>query len=327
MSQPAPDNSPAGSVSDPPSHPPAGPLHGLDRWMADHPWHPRVLPLIVYLVMLSAIGMVPDQPPWICLQPLLYLLQCGLVLWLLWRYRRLLSELTLTFDWRAIPIGVGVCIAWILLGWLAAGEFAPRWDAMMRGQPLAVMDYGTPPIDKPVLATSAADGPFDWRDPARMGLTLGWAALVLRLLGMSIVVPLFEELFTRSMLLRSFHSPRTTAIGLLHFLLDLPVIGEWVGRTKLGRRADAHAPVFGPAFHRTPLHQLSVFGVAASTFVFMLNHGLRDWPGTIVCGVAYCLLVGWTGREKGLGPVVWAHGLTNALLWGYTLWTGDWQFL
>jgi hypothetical protein len=33
------------------------------------------------------------------------------------------------------------------------------------------------------------------------------------------------------------------------------------------------------------------------------------------------------GRQMGLGPVIWAHGLTNAALWGYTLYTGDWRFL
>jgi membrane protease YdiL (CAAX protease family) len=303
------------------------PLAGFDQWMAAHPWHPRVVPLIIYLLMLSAIQFVPDGPPISYLQPVLYVLQCGVVLWLLWRYRRLLPEMTLAFDWRAVPVGVGVFVVWVVLGWLTAGEFSARWDAMLDGQPIGLIDYGSPSVDKPALATNAADGPFDFRHPAMMGLAVGWVALVLRLLGMSIVVPLFEELFTRSLLLRSFHNPRRTAIGLLHFLLDLPVIGEWIAQTRLGRRADAHEPVFGPEFHRIPLGALSVFGIAASTFVFMLNHGLRDWPGTIVCGIAYSLLVGVTGRTKGLGPVIWAHGITNALLWTYVVVTGDWQFL
>ncbi len=295
--------------------------------MAAHPWHPRVLPLIVYLLMLSVIGMTPDTRPMVYLRPMLYVVQCGLVLWLLWRYRRLLPELTATFDWRAVPVGVGVCVVWVLLGWLTAGEFGVRWAAILDGQPMSLIDYGVPAVNKPPLATSASDGPFDLRHPAVMGATVGWIALGLRLLGMSIVVPLFEELFTRSMLLRSLSRPRMTAIGLLHFLIDLPVIGEWVGHTRLGRRAEAHEPVFGPAFHRTPLGEVTLFGIAASTFVFMLNHGVRDWPGAVACGIAYCLLVGWTGREKGLGPVIWAHGITNALLWGYVVATGDWQFL
>jgi hypothetical protein len=29
----------------------------------------------------------------------------------------------------------------------------------------------------------------------------------------------------------------------------------------------------------------------------------------------------------GLGPIIWSHGLTNALLWLYTLTSDDWRFL
>ena len=46
----------------------------------------------------------------------------------------------------------------------------------------------------------------------------------------------------------------------------------------------------------------------------------------VVCGVAYCLLLMVT-RKKGLGPVIWAHGITNALLWVYTIQTDVWRFL
>jgi hypothetical protein len=74
--------------------------------------------------------------------------------------------------------------------------------------------------------------------------------------------------------------------------------------------------------------------VAASTAVFMLVHGLRDWPAVIVCGITYCLLVGYTNnsrRRLGLGPVIWAHGITNGALWAYTVYMhlnqgGDWRF-
>ena len=45
-----------------------------------------------------------------------------------------------------------------------------------------------------------------------------------------------------------------------------------------------------------------------------------------MCALAYCLLLSVT-RAKGLGPVCWAHGITNALLWGYTVYYGNWQFL
>jgi hypothetical protein len=101
--------------------------------------------------------------------------------------------------------------------------------------------------------------------------------------------------------------------------------------TRLAERANRHEPVFGREFAQTPLGALTPFAVAASTFVFMIHHALPDWPGAVLCGVAYCLLLAATARH-GLGPVVWAHGLTNALLWIYTITLhlqghGDWQLL
>ena len=90
--------------------------------------------------------------------------------------------------------------------------------------------------------------------------------------------------------------------------------------------------MFTKQFYETPLGKVSVFGIAASTFIFMLNHVPRDYVGCIMCGVLWCLMVKWTNgesrkRKLGLGPVIWSHGLTNALLWWYTIASGDWQFL
>ncbi|MCC7409126.1 MAG: CPBP family intramembrane metalloprotease [Phycisphaeraceae bacterium] len=290
---------------------PRGPLSRLDRWMASHPWHPRLAPYLLYLLVLALIlELVPLQPR---LYPFLYTLQCALVLYLLHRYRSLLPELSLRFHWLAIPTGVIVFIAWVLLGWLMAGEFHDRWTALLQGRLLGPL--------------STVDAPVDFRHPDQMGPTIGWLALVLRLLGMSLVVPLFEELFIRSLCLRSFHSLRTTAIGVLHFLMDLPLLGDWLMQTSLGERAGRHDPVLGRAFTQTPLGDLSLFGVIASTLVFMSAHIPRDWPAVWVCGIAYCLLLRATAQKHRLGPVIWAHAITNALLWLYTLTTADWQFL
>ena len=305
---------------------PASParLGAIDQWMAAHPWHPRITPYVIYVLLLAVIQFLPAGRPATYLRPIVYALQCAVVLWLLWRYRRLLPELNGRFHWLAVPVGVGVFVAWVLLGWAMAGELHPRLDALLDGQPIGMIDYG-PDGDKPHFATTAA-GPFDPRHPDRMGPTVGWISLLLRLLGMSIVVPLFEELFVRSLLLRSLHHFRTTAIGLIHFFQDLPVFGDWLMHTRLAQRANRHEPVFGRVFTETPLGQLSVFGVFASTVVFSSYHAMRDWPAAVVCGVAYCLLL-YATRRRGLGPVVWAHGITNALLWIYTLTTADWQFL
>ena len=287
-----------------PGPPSASALGRLDAWMARHPWHPRVVPFLVYCVFLVLTGLALERLP--VAYPLIYSVQCGLVLALLWRYRRLLPELTLRFHWLALPVGAGVAAAWIALG---------LW--MVELFPHAFAD----------LAQA------DFRDPDRMGPSVGWIALGLRLVGMSVVVPMFEELFVRSLLLRSLARSDRTFTGLVQVAQDIPVLGEWIMKTRVGIRADRQPPVFGREFETNPLGRITVFGVAASTLVFASYHHPRDFMGILVCGVAYCLLVSATNRRQpgrpdhGLGPVIWAHGITNALLWVYTLGTGDWQFL
>ena len=293
-------------------------LAKLDQWMAQNPWHPRFVPFLLYVGVLPVVVALRDWLP--ATYPLTYTIQCVLVLWLLWRYRKLMPELNLNFHWLALPVGAAVAVAWIWLGlWVA------NWDY--------VQEIGLTKFTQDVFASLA--------DPQRvspyadsnavnifdlMGNGVGWVAFLLRLAGMSIVVPLFEELFIRSLLLRSLQHFRPTMIGILQIIQDTPVIGEWLMHTSLGTRADRHGPMFGPQFERTPLGALSVFGVAISTVVFTAHHIPRDWLGCVVCALAYCLLLAAT-RRKGLGPVCWAHGITNALLWAYTLRTGDWQFL
>lgn len=301
---------------------PSGTILGrFDRWMAAHVWHPRITPFFVYITLLAVITFVEPSVPW--LYPPLYVLQCAVVLWLLWRYRKLTPELTLKFHWLAVPVGVFVAAAWIALGWAMSGEFGRRWEALAAGDPIGMIPYTGGGINRPYFATDAADVET-FIDT--MGPTYGWVALSLRLLGMSLVVPLFEELFIRSLMLRTLSSARGTWLGVKQVMCDVPLIGEWFMHTKVGERATRQPPAFSPMFKSTPLGKLTVFGVFASTFVFMLSHTPRDWPSIWVCGVAYCLLLAATAR-KGLGPVVWAHGITNALLWAYTVWTWDWQFL
>ncbi|MCC6680302.1 MAG: CPBP family intramembrane metalloprotease [Phycisphaeraceae bacterium] len=316
-------------------------LSRLDQQVATHVWYPRLLPFFLYVSFLALMGLdglfarLADMTAKLTplsgalaglaeawrhplVYPLLYVTQCTLVLWLLWRYRKLTPELKLSFHWLALPVGVFVTVAWVVLGWWMAGEFSQRWAALMDGQLLGPL--------------SGQVDEADFRLPQNMGHTVGWTALILRLAGMSIVVPMFEEMFIRSLMLRGLSEWRKTWIGVQQLFCDLPGVGEWFIHTRAGERASRHPPVFSPMFVETPLGKLTVFGVCASTLVFMFSHVFRDWPGVWACGIAYCLLLGYTTRNgkdqsRGLGPVIWAHGITNALLWVYTVYSGDWQFL
>lgn len=272
------------------------------RWAATNPWFPRVLPFLVYVAFFLAYPLREIEGlGWT--YPLIYGVQCAVTAFLLFRYRRLLPEITMSFHWLALPVGVGVFLFWIGLGYVFAG--LPR-----EGMPHA-----------------------GWNFFAHMSPEIAWTAMVMRLLGMSILVPIFEELFVRSLLLRSFADWKQTRIGVMQFLVDIPLIGDWLINTKAGEAAHKHDPVFGREFHRHTLGKLTVCGVVLSSAVFMINHAPRDWVAAFACGVCFCLLLGAT-RKRGLGPVIWAHGITNALIWAYTVYMhfadgrpADWRFL
>lgn len=274
-------------------------MAALDAWMAANPWHPRLLPFLVYVL---ALPVIEAAQRWsLHAVPVLYVVQLGLVVWLLWRYRRLLPEVTLRFHWLAVPVGAALCAAWIGLGH-AMVRLSPGW-----------------------LGPDAGAHLFE-----RMEGGLWGVSLALRLVGMVLIVPVFEELFVRSACLRGLHSPRKTWIGLVQVMEDLPVVGDWVAETRYGRRVARYPAMFTRQLREWPVGRLTWFGVGASTVVFMVSHAMRDWPGAIACGVAWCGLVWWTNRGErrlGLGPVIWSHGITNALLWGWCVWTGEWWFL
>ena len=293
-------------------------LAAFDAWMTTNPWHPRLVPFLAYILFLPAAQWARTW--WPPLQPLLYGAQLIVVVALLWRYRHWIRELTWRFHWLAVPVGVALCAAWIGLGH-GMVQLAPGWFAPEPGP------------------SGLERMPEPWR-----AFSLG-----LRLLGMTLVVPMFEELFVRSACLRGFHSPRKTWIGLVQAAADMPGLGDWLGETRYGQRMQRYPFMFTRQLREWPVGRLTLFGVCASTLIFTASHVPRDWPGCLVCGVAWCALLWWTndrgrgstflnneptphaspqvGALPGLGPIVWSHAITNALLWLWCVSMGDWMFL
>ena len=267
-------------------------LATLDGWAKSHPWNPRIGPWLVYMVFLVLIVVTREPLPKIFF--LIKVLQLVTVCYLLWRWRKLTPELNWRFHWLSVPVGVGVCAVWIWLGKATARTFG-------------VLDDG--------------ESYFDL-----MGVSIGWIACICHLVGMTVAVPMIEELFNRSLVLRSFQRPRPTTTGIGQVLIDMPLIGEWLIQSKMGEKLSQAPPVFEAEFHNNPLGRLTVFGLIMSTLIFMGVHQMVDWPGTVVCSLAYCFLLAATCR-KGLGPVIWAHAITNGLLWAYVIFRNDWQFL
>lgn len=294
-----------------------GRLAGLDGAMEDGPWLVRLGPLLLWVACMFVVGIARDWDARTL--PYLYGLQCVLTAGMLWRYRKLLPEMTLWFHWSVIPSAVFLTAAWVFLGWWIGGELPTRWEGITQGNwQLGALDATAEPH---YFETMRETYPGTYQ-----------TGIVLRLIGMAMIVPFVEEIFNRSLCLRAMHSAKKTGIAVLQVVHDLPGIGEMLMDKPAIKAAAQQEPMFSKQFNETPLGAVSMFGVAASTLIFMLNHIPRDYVGCIVCGVLWCLMVKWTNREGrkrklGLGPVIWSHGLTNALLWWYTLASGDWQFL
>ena len=279
--------------------------------MARSPWHPRVTPFFVYILGLAVGGFLTPEDrlgAWVYLP--LYLVVCGVIVFLLWRYRHLTPELSLRWHWTVLPSAVFLLVAWLVLG-QGYNRITGAGDAVV---PLAEAD-----VFGPLAAGSAV---------------AFWAAFVARGLGMSLVVPLFEELFIRSAVLRAVHRWRGTRTGLLQFAGDMPAIGDVVAEKPSVVEAQREPPAFTRQLVETPLGSVTLFSALASTAVFAASHGVRDWAGCLACGLVWCWMVMHTNRPSlpperraGLGPVIWSHGLVNAGLWAWTLWSGDWQFL
>lgn len=265
--------------------------------MREHPWHPRFVSLFLYVLFFSAAGFVaPAGAP---LHTVVYLTGCLLIGRYLWKYRSLIPEMNWSFHWLAVPIALFACWAWVKLG-LWMGQLSPNW-------------FGKP-----------GDNLIEKQHAA------GWVNFIVRTIGMSFLVPMVEEPVFRSALLRSFaawHSVKVTAI---HLLEDIPGYGDQFMRKPISKWADQYPHPLRDGFEKTPVGELTWTNLTLVSVIWCFVHMPRDWMGVIVCALLYAGLTWWTNRgprKMGLGPVMWAHGLTNLVLCLYTVIWKDWRFL
>jgi uncharacterized protein len=215
----------------------------------------RVAPFVLFMALLYLRQMAPTDGSWGFDTRWIYGLQTlavGALIAYWWReYGELARQTlpTLRETGLAVVVGLAVFGLWIQLD-------AP-WMTL-------TLDSA------PAYVPKGADGGLDW------------TLIVPRLIGAALLVPVMEELFWRSFLMRWAQNP----------------VFEGVLPAQVGLRA-----------------------IVISTFCFMLAHTL--WLAAIVAGLAYALLYIRTGK---LWTAVIAHAVTNAVLGGWVIATGNWQF-
>ena len=210
--------------------------------MAERAVLPRVAPFLAYLFfifladMLGRLGHAPQELRW------LYALKTGVVLGLLLYWRRHYTELAgFALAARAIALalltGTVVFLLWIQLdaSWMSIGK---------------------------------ADG-FDPRDDGR----IDWRLVLLRIAGAALVVPVMEELFWRSFLLRW--------IDAADFLARAP------------RLASARAFVVSVLLFGIEHHLWLAGMVAGAAYTLLYMHSGSLWSPILAHGVTNGVLGVW----------------------------------
>ena len=211
-------------------------------WKIDTQAWARVLPFALYMVFLAIEGAVADALPGVDVR-WLYPVKIAAVLAALWYYRDIYLELrippNLLWAWLIAPLsGVVVFVLWINMdtGWMNLGGGAG----------------------------------YDPRDAAG---AFNWPLVILRLIGAALVVPLMEELFWRSFLLRWIQE---------HHFLDLAPV-------QIGLRAILISSVlFG--FE----HSLWLAGIVAGlAYAWLYRASGNLWPPIIAHAVTNLALGLW----------------------------------
>lgn len=162
--------------------------------LVSRPVMARVAPFAVYMVFLAVEDGAGEwfgdalDPRW------LYPVKIAAVILALFYFRRDYTELIPRADLRAwlwgVPVGLLVFVMWINLdwGWMTQAGVAHGINQAAHG-------LG---VDKLVPVTDESSG----YDPRNTAGELDWALVVLRIFGAVMVVPVMEELFWRSFLMR-----------------------------------------------------------------------------------------------------------------------------
>ncbi len=145
------------------------------------PWLPYVAPMAVFLVLTTAEGWLPAPsgtspktfyPPFYALKIVLVALTC-------WLTRSTWSDLKPWPGWKATALAIGLGVLVTVL-WVGLDEYYPVFDK---------------------VGTRAAFNPNLLNPGAKLGF------LAVRMIGLVLIVPFFEELFWRSFVVRWIIDP------------------------------------------------------------------------------------------------------------------------
>lgn len=153
--------------------------------MAKSPEAARFLPLFIWLGIGTLAMGGGDMKFWA------YMLKVFVGAWVVWEMRRYIPEIRWTISWQAIVVGVLVFAVWVGLD-----PFYPKIQLFMKDTQESIWDPFTRFGNSSVVA---------------------WALIVIRIFGMTVLVPPIEEAFYRSLVYRYIIKYDFTKVALNHF--------------------------------------------------------------------------------------------------------------
>jgi CAAX prenyl protease-like protein len=156
------------------------------EYMAKSPEHARFLPFLIFVVITFFGGtMGGDGMFW------LYVVKTIVGAWMVWEMRTYIPEVRWSFSWQAVVVGIVIFVAWVGLD-----PFYPKNHLLFKDTEESI-----------------------WNPFKRFGegSAIAWTLIVIRIFGMTIVVPPIEEAFYRSLVYRYIVKYDFTKVALNHF--------------------------------------------------------------------------------------------------------------
>ena len=161
------------------------PTHHEVPILKEKPWVPYVVPFVIFLLLTAAAKYLPDHTPH------LYIAKTVVVAYLLWKWRSAYSaDLVPTIKPADYLLSIGAGLV-VLVLWVAPEDILPK------------------------IGTPAGFNPYAYQWPAFATIFL----ITTRLIGAALVVPIMEELFWRSFILRYAINPDFRKVPLGSFSL------------------------------------------------------------------------------------------------------------
>jgi CAAX prenyl protease-like protein len=109
----------------------------------------------------------------------------------------------------------------------------------------------------------------------------------------------------------------TVSFRFLRLVIVVPLVEEIFWRGFLLRY------LINEKFDEVPFGTFSWLSFLAVTIAFTLSHSMADWPAAAITGALYNFVA---YRTRSLSTCVVTHGVTNALLGLWIMWTKQWGF-